>query len=324
MAPGAPRPGRICRLLEKGLPVASNDDRKHFTPAGAYSDRERRFGARFRKVYEAISFPLTVYVLFNDRQIQAEYKLSWIKKYRLAYKMYRNCKKVFAATPYQSHLIMAVKLFQIPSEVKGVVVECGSFKGGSAANLSLACEVVGRELIVYDSFEGLPQPEPNDRYAQPSFAGWFRGELDEVKANITRLGAIDQCTFRKGWFKDTLPQHREPIVACFVDVDFQSSLVDCIVNLWPHLTGRGYLFMDEYTRLDYCALFYSEKFWRKYFDTQPPGLLGIGSGVPVGNYFAGPYWTQPPQQSPASVAYTRKDFNGYWAYYPDEEVEVSG
>ena len=40
--------------------------------------------------------------------------------------------------------------------MEGVVVECGCFLGGSTANLSLVCEVVGRELIVYDSFEGLP------------------------------------------------------------------------------------------------------------------------------------------------------------------------
>jgi O-methyltransferase len=304
--------------------MASDDDRTPILPAGAYSDRALKFGQRFHKVYEAITFPLTVYALLNDRQIRAEYGLSWIKKFRLAYRMYRNCREPFAATPYQAHLIMALKLFQIPPEVRGVVVECGTFKGVSAANLSLVCAIVGRELIIYDSFEGLPEPEANDRYAEPSFAGWFRGELDEVKANIARMGAIDRCTFRKGWFKDTLPDHTEPVVACFIDVDYQSSLVDCITNLWPHLTTHGYVFMDEYTRLDYCALFYSERFWKQYFDTTPPGLLGIGSGVPVGNYFVGPYWTQPPQQYPISLAYTRKDFNGYWDFYPEGGDEAAG
>ena len=271
----------------------------------------------FRRVYETITFPLTVFVLLNDPDIQPEYHLNWWRRYRLAYRMFRNCRRMFAASPYQSHLVMAVKLFQMPSTVEGVVVECGCFKGGSAANLSLACEAVGRELIIYDSFEGLPEPQVGDKYAQPGYAGWFRGELDEVKANIARLGALGICTFRKGWFNDTLPAHREPVVATFIDVDYQSSLVDCIVNLWPHLTKSGYVFMDEYTRLDYCALFYSERFWRTYFDRNPPGLLGIGSGVPVGNWFVGPMWTGPKEQFPASVAYTRKNWNGYWGYYPD-------
>jgi hypothetical protein len=299
--------------------VTDEPTAKIVLPAGRYSKRAQRFGAWLRYVAETVAFPLTVYSLLNDGQIRGEYGLTWRKKFALARKMRRNCRSIFAASPFQSHLVMAAKIFQIPRDVEGVVVECGSFKGGSAANLSLICEIVGRDLIVYDSFEGLPEAKPGDRYANPAWSGLFRGDLDEVTANVRRLGAIDRCTFRKGWFEETLPKHEEPIVACFIDVDFQASLVDCILNLWPHLVPTGYVFMDEYTRLDYCALFYSEKFWRKYFRRRPPGLLGIGSGVPVGNYFLGPIYTQPPQQGPVSVAYTRKDFNGFWSYYPPDE-----
>lgn len=298
-------------------------------PASQYSKRAMRFGARLRRFVETVMFPLTVYSLLNDRMIRSEYGLTWPRKFALARKMRRNCRSLAAGSPFQSHLVMAVKILQIPPEVAGVVVECGSFKGGSTADLSLVCDVVGRDLVVYDSFEGLPEARPGDAYADPSWAGWFRGDLDEVKANVARLGAIDRCIFRKGWFADTLPQHTEPIVACFIDVDYQASLVECILNLWPHLVPTGYVFMDEYARLDYCALFYSEKFWRKYFRRRPPGLIGIGSGVPVGNYFLGPMMTQPPQQGPVSVAFTRKDFNGYWSYYPpdadaDADADTSG
>jgi O-methyltransferase len=42
------------------------------------------------------------------------------------------------------------------------VVECGTYAGGSTANLSLVCALVGRELEVFDSFEGLPDPEARD------------------------------------------------------------------------------------------------------------------------------------------------------------------
>ena len=48
---------------------------------------------------------------------------------------------------------------------EGVVVECGCYLGGSTANLSLICQAVGRELIVYDSFEGLPAGDANDSIA---------------------------------------------------------------------------------------------------------------------------------------------------------------
>lgn len=231
--------------------------------------------------------------------------------------MLRTVRHVNTATSYKAHLAMAVKLLEVPRDVAGAVVECGCFLGGSTANLSLVCEIARRELIVYDSFEGLPAPQGNDKYARPENTGFLRADLDVVRDNVSRYGAIDRVTFRKGWFQDTLPLHTEPVVLAFVDVDYQASLDECVRNLWPHLTERGYMFIDEYVLTDYCALFWSERYWRENFDTTPPGLLGTGTGVGVGQYYLGPLseWHAP--QDPTSVAYTRKDFSGYWDYERD-------
>jgi O-methyltransferase len=270
-----------------------------------------------------VTFPSTMFYLLFDPRIHPAYRLTWPRKIRLAYRMWRTTREVFTGTSYKAHLAMAVKLLEIPPEVEGAVVECGCYLGGSTANLSLACEVVGRELIVYDSFEGLPPPTANDKYAKDEATGFLRAELDVVRENVRRFGAVERCSFRKGWFSDTLSQHTEPVVLAFLDVDYQASLDDCIRNLWPHLTDRGYVFIDEYVLTDYCALFWSERYWKTHFDTTPPGLIGAGSGVGVGQYYLGPFeewnWAAEVAHSPTSIAYTRKDFSGYWAYYPDSE-----
>jgi O-methyltransferase len=284
-----------------------------------YSPRQLKVGFIGRLVHDLVTLPWAVLSLFYTHDIRPEYGMTWPRRYAMAFRMYRNCFRVYAATSYRAHLIMALKLLELPPEEEGVVVECGCFLGGSAVNLSIICDIVGRDLILYDSFEGLPPPTPGDKYAEPQFEGSFRGDLDTVKANIERLGVIERCTFRKGWFSDTLPHHSEPIVACFLDVDYQASLHACVLHLWPHLSSNGYVFMDEYTRLDYGAIFFSEKYWRTYFDTTPPGMLGIGSGVPVGHYFVGPAWTEPPLQAPTSIAYTRKCYHGDWRYFPEEQ-----
>jgi hypothetical protein len=112
---------------------------------------------------------------------------------------------VFTDTSYKAHLAMAVKLLEIPPSVEGVVGECGCFLGGSTANLSLACEITGRDLFVYDSFEGMPPGMPNDKYAVLNGTGNLKGDTDVVKDTVRRFGAFDRCTFVKGWFKDTLP-----------------------------------------------------------------------------------------------------------------------
>ncbi len=279
--------------------------------------RGQALALRLAKTWAVLTWPATVLYLLYNLRIHPAYGLTWRRKAQLAYYMWRTTRGVTTGTSYKAHLVMASKLLEIPPEVEGVVVECGCWLGGSTANLSLVCDIVDRELIVYDSFEGLPPPEENDQYAKPEATGMLKGELEIVRENVRRFGAVERCTFRKGWFSDTLPVHREPVVLAFLDVDWQASLDDCVTHLWPHLTAAGYLFIDEFVLTDYCALFWSERYWKTRFDTTPPGLIGSGSGVGVGGYYVGPFEEWDWIQDPTSIAYTRKDFSGYWGFYPE-------
>jgi hypothetical protein len=107
----------------------------------------------------------------------------------------------------------------------------------------------------------------------------------------------------------------------FLDVDYQASLRDCILGLWPKLTRRGYCFIDEFVFNDYCALFWSERFWATHFDRTPPGLMGSGTGISLGGFWLGGDQGLKKQNrlsAPDSVAYTRKHWSGYWDFYPDD------
>ncbi|MGH2591206.1 MAG: TylF/MycF/NovP-related O-methyltransferase, partial [Actinomycetota bacterium] len=193
----------------------------------------RVLAPRLQRWWHTLSFPSTVLYLLMDPHIDPAYGFSWRRKLTLAARMWRTTRSVPTATSYKAHLAMAVKLLEIPPDVDGVVVECGCYRGGSTANLSLVCDLVGRELIAYDSFEGLPPPREGDEYARSSATGRLRGELDVVRENVRRFGAIDRCQFRKGWFNETLPRHTEPTVLAFLDVDYQASLDECVRHLWP-------------------------------------------------------------------------------------------
>jgi O-methyltransferase len=279
--------------------------------------RKQPLEGHLRRLWSALTVIPTVVFFFLEANIHPAYRIGWPQRLRLGFRMWRNTRRVFTGTSYKAHLAMAVKLFEIPPEVEGAVVECGCYLGGSTANLSLACDLVGRQLIVYDSFEGLPAPTPGDQYAKAEATGLLAADLAMVQDNVRSLGAIDRCSFRKGWFSDTLPHHTEPVVLMFLDVDYQQSLDDCIRYLWPKLTDQGYVFIDEYVLPDYCALFWSERYWRTRFNRHPPGLIGSGSGIGTGGYYLGPFdWGN----DPTSIAYTRKDMSGFWNYYPDAEV----
>jgi hypothetical protein len=93
------------------------------------------------------------------------------------------------------------------------------------------------------------------------------------------------------------------------------------------LIERGYCFTDEFVFTDYCALFWSEKFWAKHFDRTPPGLFGSGTGISLGGYYLGGTVGMKNDYHfalPASIAYTRKNSSGYWDYYPEERASSIG
>src|SRR5689334_22356837 len=91
----------------------------------------RRLG---NPLQELLSFPWLVVALFYNPRIDAAYGLTAAGRLRLAWRMYRNTKRIRSATSYKAHLAMAIKLLELPPGVPGVVVECGCYQGASSAN----------------------------------------------------------------------------------------------------------------------------------------------------------------------------------------------
>lgn len=277
------------------------------------------------RLYDLLTLAFAIHFILSSPRIHPSYGLTAWRRFRLGLRMYRNTRRVWTGVSYRAHLAMAVKLFELPPTEPGVVVECGCFRGGTTANLSLMCEAVGRKLVVYDSFEGLPPATIGDKYATPAGTGFLSAGLEQVRRHVEAHGAPDVCSYVKGWFSETTPHHAEPIALMFLDVDYQASLTDCILNLWPKLNERGYCFIDEFVLNDYCALFWSERFWAEHFSRTPPGLMGSGTGISLGGFYLGGPWglhNDTVYSSPASVAYTRKHWSGHWDFYPGEPASI--
>ncbi|MEP6573558.1 MAG: TylF/MycF/NovP-related O-methyltransferase [Gemmatimonadota bacterium] len=270
------------------------------------------------KVHYVLTVPVAIVFILSSRSIHPAYRMTLWRKLSLGFRMFFNTTRIRTGTSYKSHLAMALKILETPPDVAGDIIECGTWKGGSAANLSLVCRLVGRKLRIYDSFEGLPAGEAGDREAQYYQKGDYCGTLEEVRSNLKRYGAIDSCEFVQGWFDATLPKLDRPVLLAFIDVDLEASLHTCVKYIWPWLTERGYIFIDEFVSLDYCSLFYSEEYWRTYFGRTPPGLIGAGTGLPLGEYYIGPWSDRDdhPLQHANAGGYTRKDLSGHWTYVP--------
>jgi O-methyltransferase len=244
---------------------------------------------------------------FLDSKTGKEYGVGFGSKCSLIAKMIWNNTRIVSGSTFLEHVNMAVTLLKTPKSMPGVVVECGTYKGVSAANISLICALVGRRLQIFDSFEGLPEPTESDKAhtligiqeIHTYEKGTWCGRLEEVQDNIRRYGNIGVCDFHKGYFDETLPSFKQPCAQIFVDVDYRSSLESCVKYLWPLLQDGGYFFTHEAGHVEIYSLFFSEDYWKTNFHSNPPGLVGAGTGIGI-KILNGPYFT-------SSLAFTVKN-----------------
>ncbi len=162
-------------------------------------------------------------------------------------------------------LIDAVR-YIVRGRVAGAVVECGVWRGGSmmAAALTLQQERdSGRDLYLFDTYQGLPEPTVHDKdpRGRPAVdlirekpdptsptGTWCYASLDEVRAN---MGGIDYPTdrvhFVEGKVEDTIPHSGLTDIALLrIDTDWYESTLHTLTHLFPLLSVGGVLILDDY------------------------------------------------------------------------------
>jgi len=139
--------------------------------------------------------------------------------------------------------------------VPGDLIETGVMRGGTVILMRAILKahgITGRMVWAADSFEGLPAPDV-ERYPDDKGAAWHLRPLTEcsvedVRRNFERYGLLDgQVKFLKGWFRDTLPTAPiGPLAVLRLDGDLYESTMDALVPLYPKLSPRGFIIIDDY------------------------------------------------------------------------------
>jgi hypothetical protein len=158
------------------------------------------------------------------------------------------------------HLRAAV-LHVLNSNIPGDFIETGVWRGGACIYMRAILKALGvtdRRVWAADSFEGLPEPDP-ERY--PADTGDAHHtfyqlivSLDEVKENFAKYGLLDdQVRFLPGWFKDTLPRAEIDRLAILrLDGDMYESTMDAIIALYDRVSPRGIVIVDDYGAVPAC------------------------------------------------------------------------
>ena len=127
---------------------------------------------------------------------------------------------------------------------KGIFIEVGVYKGGTAYYLNELAKERNNALWLFDTFEGMP--ESTDGVDFHPVGHFSDCSYQEVKKLVSGARIF------KGFFPDTLPMERDipPVAFVHVDCDQYDSIKECILKLIPLLVVGGVMYFDDYGCLD--------------------------------------------------------------------------
>lgn len=179
--------------------------------------------------------------------------------------------------------------YAVAAGVPGGFVECGVWRGGSVMAVAQTLVELGatdRELWLYDTFAGMAPPTAADRTADGRAAsdwvadgrrrdgerGVLAASVAEVKANIASTGYPEGLVHVVvGRVEETLAEHLPERVALLrLDTDFYESTRAELAHLYPRLSKRGVLIID-----DYGYWLGARKAVDEYFAERPELLLRV-------------------------------------------------
>lgn len=149
----------------------------------------------------------------------------------------------------------------IQDEIEGDIVECGAWRGGASIFMRASLEAYGdgdRRVLVADSFEGLPPPQPEkwpkDRGDRHYMMQVLAVPLEDVRASFANYDLLDaQVKFVPGWFEDTLPALEVgPLSLLRLDGDMYGSTMTALEALYDRVSPRGFVVIDDYGSTPGC------------------------------------------------------------------------
>jgi O-methyltransferase len=177
--------------------------------------------------------------------IDPGYKFSEFGRvYLKDYQFLRTYEDLVGKTNYHSldRKYALAELLKLTEQVPGDTAECGVFEGASSYFICSRIAGSGKKHHVFDSFEGLSEPDQHDGHY------WKRGTLaaseERVRAN---LKAFDFVLYYKGW----IPQQFSDVATedfsfVHLDVDLYQPTLDSLRFFYDRVRPRGIILCDDY------------------------------------------------------------------------------
>src|ERR1039457_2830071 len=100
---------------------------------------------------------IVIFFFFSGRRRHTRLQGDWSSDVCSSDLFYRISLNVHCEHSEAQFLLIASAILNLPAALAGCIVEAGCFKGGSTAKLSALARILGRKLVTFDSFEGIPE-----------------------------------------------------------------------------------------------------------------------------------------------------------------------
>ena len=183
----------------------------------------------------------------------------------------RACKAYTMTTIERQYTLWKAVQHIVRANIPGAFVESGVWKGGSsmiAARTLLSLNASSRDLYLYDTFTGWPQPSAVDRNVNGELSPpeevnrWVTGSLSEVRTNLLSTGyPSERLHLVAGKVEETIPGTMpEQIALLRLDTDWYQSTRHELTHLYPRLAPGGVLIVDDYGYWSGCRRAVDEYF----------------------------------------------------------------
>jgi O-methyltransferase len=165
---------------------------------------------------------------------------------RIAWLIRRNTMVGPARIQNLSRLAQRIEDERIP----GDVVECGVYKGGTAAILARSAtrSPLPRTVWLFDTFQGMPPATAADGSEADGWVGSLVSSPAHVENLLRRTGAdLSRVRIVPGLFQHTFPSLRIPQIALLnIDADWYESVKLCLETFYNAVVPRGFISIDDY------------------------------------------------------------------------------
>jgi hypothetical protein len=166
-------------------------------------------------------------------------------------------------TPPRLYALARAVEYVTAQRIPGAIVECGVWRGGSMMAVALTLLRLGatdRQLYLFDTFSGMTPPGVEDVKHTGERAAdmlatssrdsddWAVASLEDVRAAVLGIGYPEQnIHFIQGPVEETLPAQAPGEIALLrLDTDWYASTRHSLVHLYPHVSARGVVIVDDY------------------------------------------------------------------------------